>query len=72
MGLEAWREERKAEGARSTVLLTPIPPHLTGREACAQESTSSLMLQIDVKAPFMMSSRRVVPGDELQGAVRSR
>jgi hypothetical protein len=30
------------------------------------------MLQIDVKAPLMMSSRRMVPGDELQGAVRSR
>ncbi len=54
------------------MLLTPIPPYLTGREACAQESMPNLMLQIEVRAPLVTSSRRVVPGEHLQGAERSR
>ena len=72
MELDAWREERKADGARSTVLLTPIPPHLTGSEACVHEFASNLMLHIDVKDPLMMLSRRVSAGEELQGEVRNR
>jgi hypothetical protein len=47
---EAIKEERKADEARSTVLLTPMPPHLTGSEACAQEVESSLRLQITARA----------------------
>ena len=54
------------------MLLTTIPPYLTGSEACAQESASNLMLQIDIKDPLMMSSRWVIAGEALHGAVRSR
>src|SRR6267154_860086 len=62
--------ERNAEGARSTVLLTPIPPHLTGREACSHESAVSLTLHIDSRASLMTSSRRVVTEEVLHGDVR--
>ncbi len=55
-------EDRKAEGARSTTLRTPVPPHLTGSDACIQESSSSFMLAMDDSAFLMTSSKRIVPG----------
>jgi hypothetical protein len=70
--LAAWMEDRKAEGARSTTLRTPVPPHLTGSDACIQESSSSFMLAMDDSAFLMTSSKRIVPGTELQGEVRSK
>jgi len=65
-------DDRKAEGERSAVLLTPMPPHLTGSEACAQDSSSILMLQMDESASLITMSRRPVSGEEQQGAVRRR
>jgi len=62
--LAAWMEDRKAEGARSTTLRTPVPPHLTGSDACVQESSSSFMLAMDDSALLMTSSKRIVPGEE--------
>jgi len=72
MDVEESKEERNADGARSTVLLTPMPPHLTGREACVQESELSLTLQIEARASLMTSSKDAVSGEEEQGDVRSR
>jgi len=65
-------EERNADGARSTVLLTPIPPHLTGREACVQESELSLTLHIEARASLTTSSKHAVSEEEEQGDVRIR
>ena len=53
---KARMEEMKAEGARATTLLTPTPPHLTGKDAWAQDSVSSLRLHSDVRALLMTSS----------------
>lgn len=69
---EASQDERNADGARSTVLLTPMPPHLTGRLACAQESELSLALQIEARASLTTSSKLVVSVEELHGVVRRR
>jgi hypothetical protein len=69
---EAPQDERNADGARSTVLLTPIPPHLTGRLACAHESELSLALQIEARASLMTSSKLLVSEEELHGTVRKR
>jgi len=69
---EACKEERNADGARSTVLLTPMPPHLTGREACAHASELNLALHIEARASLTTSLKLVVSEEELQGVMRSR
>ena len=65
-------EEIKADGARTTTLLSPTPTHLTGKDAWAQDSVSSWRLHSDVRAFLMTSSSSATPGDELQSDVRSK
>src|ERR1043165_575565 len=56
MAFDESKEDRKADGARSVTFLTPIPPHLTGSEACAQDSSVSFTLVIDETMPLITSS----------------
>ena len=46
IGEQPAAEARKAEGASMVALRIPSPPELTGKEACSQEVSDSVMLQI--------------------------
>ena len=52
-------DDKNADGARSSTLLTPIPPNLTGSDACAQASASSLRLP-RLASVFLMTSSNLV------------
>jgi hypothetical protein len=72
MELVEIMEERNDPGASSVVPLTPIPPHLTGSEACTQDPSSSLTLHNDDTASLRTLSKWIVSDEVLHGAVRSR
>ena len=68
MVAEACMDDKKADGVRSPTLLTPTPPDLTGSDALAQASASSLRLPREVSAFLITSSGLVVSEEAKQGA----